>query len=307
MTHAATNSDRSRSIGWLDALFCIAIIAAAVVGMLDAWRDIYRLGRLDEELGYVLLAPVVIGWLVWTRRRRLRDCPITAQWLGLLAVAGGAAIYWYGYHHDPAVWRAGAVITAVAAFPAALGLRAAWRWAPAVAATIFLIPIDPNGRWRFAGPLQTITAEMTQNVCGLLGIPVDRAGNLLTVNGVGVTVVEACNGMRMMLTLFLVCYVVAFTIPLRGYVRLLFLLATPLVAVVANVIRLVPTVWMYGHRTAEAAERFHDISGWVMTGVSFLLLLGFFTLLRRATEADDDDGSVQEDGVTGVIRRRQTA
>jgi exosortase/archaeosortase family protein len=112
---------------------------------------------------------------------------------------------------------------------------------------------------------------------------VQRSGSLLSINGVDVTIAEACNGMRMVLTLFMVCYTVAFTTQLRPAVRALFLLASPLVAIVANVVRLVPTIWMFGNRSVQTAETFHTASGWVMSVLAFLLLLGFCRLLERAT------------------------
>ncbi|HTL30734.1 MAG TPA: archaeosortase/exosortase family protein, partial [Tepidisphaeraceae bacterium] len=95
-------------------------------------------------------------------------------------------------------------------------------------------------------------------------------------------VAEACSGMRMMLTLFLVCYTIAFSIPFRSWVRAIFLIVTPLVAIIANVVRLVPTVWMFGYRSPEAAERFHELSGWIMTGLAFLVLMAFVKLLKWA-------------------------
>jgi exosortase len=174
------------------------------------------------------------------------------------------------------------VLVAVGALIAGAGIGLVRRWAPALVATAFLIPIDPFGRYRIAEPLQNVTAAATQWVCDLLGIYVDRFGASLTINGVDVTVAEACNGMRMVMTLFMVCYVVVFTLPLRSWARVMFLALSPVVAVAANVIRLVPTVWMFGHKSAEAAERFHVVSGWAMTIVACLLLLGMFGLLRWA-------------------------
>jgi exosortase len=154
------------------------------------------------------------------------------------------------------------------------------RFAPVFAACIFLIPIGTGGRLHFAMPLETAAAHSTQTVCDLVGMAVDRAGNKLSINGVDVTIAEACNGMRMVLTLFMVCYVVAFSTPLRGWVRFVLLAASPLVAIVANVVRLVPTIWMYGNASTKAAERFHDIGGWVMTVAAFLVLMGLLRLLR---------------------------
>ena len=47
-----------------------------------------------------------------------------------------------------------------------------------------------------------------------------------------------------------------------------------------NVTRLVPTVWMYGRASAEAAEKFHDETGWAMLIVAFIGLMGVVRLLR---------------------------
>ena len=123
---------------------------------------------------------------------------------------------------------------------------------------------------------------------GAVGMMVDRHGNQLSLNGEDVYIQEACNGMRMIITLILVSYVFAFATPLRGYVRLLVTgILSPLTAIACNVIRLVPTVWMFGRAAKDpalldAAYRFHNTCGWVMLVVAFLLLMGVVRLLRWA-------------------------
>jgi exosortase len=197
----------------------------------------------------------------------------------------GWLVHWYGFNYDPAVWRAGAVIIAVGAFMTAAGRDVCVRLAPALAAAVFLIPIDPMGRYRIAGPLEIVTAQATQSLCDILGMSIERSGNLLTVGGRAVDIAEACNGMRMILSLMLVCYVVAFTFPFKPAVRIMLLFASPLVAIVANVVRLVPTVWTFGHESLATAERFHSISGWVMTVFAFLFLMGLTYVFGRLWNA----------------------
>ena len=276
-----------------ELLWAAGLAAAAVGIMWDAWAEILRLGFVNEELSYVLLAPVMIAWIAWVRRAQLASCRLRGGWVGLVVLAAGWLVYSYGYVADPVLWRAGAVLAAVGAVITALGTDVLLKFAPAFAATVFLIPISPNGRYRLAVPLQNATAQVTQTVCDLLGIYVDRSGNLLSINGVDVTVAEACNGMRMVLTLFLVCYVVAFTLPLRAGLRILLLVAAPVVAIISNVVRLVPTVWLFGHTSATTAERFHDVSGWVMTVAAFLVLMTSFRSLQRLTDSAARPGSVR--------------
>jgi exosortase/archaeosortase family protein len=80
----------------------------------------------------------------------------------------------------------------------------------------------------------------------------------------------------------LVAYVFAFSTPLKGYVRVLLLVLSPLFAIACNVIRLVPTLWVYGNQPMDTAEAFHDLSGWVMLVVAFLMLTSIIRVLRWA-------------------------
>lgn len=261
----------------------LAMVTACVVIAGNAWADLSTIGWKDEESSHVLLVPLVVAWLVWVRRGRLRSCEPGRRMIGTFLVAIGWFMWSFGYRHQvQSSWHLGAVILAVGGLLTALGRDVLVKFFPAFVALIFLVPVPATGRQLIALPLQHAIAQVTQNVGEVLGMEVIRQGNLLMINGHEVAIAEACNGMRMVFTLFLACYVFAFVTPLRGYVRALVLAASPLVAIIANVIRLVPTVWMFGHASPKVAEEFHTLSGWVMLVVAFLGLMGIVKVLRWA-------------------------
>lgn len=260
------------------------MVSAAVAATFDAWRDIFRLGYHDEELSYIMLAPIVIFCLAWSRRSALKNRTVAGNWVGAILLALSGAVFWYGYHFDPVIWRAGAVMIVGATFVAAMGTDVARYLAPALLAMIFLIPIDPDGRYHIAGPLEIFTSRATQVVCDIIGMDVQRDGNLLRINRTAVTVAEACSGARMVLSLFMVCYFVAFSPPLRAWwIRAALLALSPVIAIVANIIRLVPTLWAFAHLSPPAAERFHEIGGYVMLVAAFLVLMGIVRFLHALT------------------------
>src|SRR6185437_12847303 len=223
----------------------------------------------------------VFGWILLTRRAELARIQFRNQWAGPLLIAISWALWSYGYRHQVhTLWHLGAVGVLTGAAISLFGLNLLTRFLPAFGALLFLIPMAGERRQQFAIPMQLLTAQITQSICGACGMLVERHGSLLTLNGVGVAIAEACNGMRMIITLMIVAYLYAFITPLRAYVRVLLILATPLLAVVCNVIRLVPTVWMFAHASRPAAEQFHDVGGWVMLVVAFLMLMGGVHLLR---------------------------
>ncbi len=261
----------------------LALVAAAVTVQWRAWADIAEIALRDEEASHIILVPFVAAWMVWVRRGRLRSVAPRHGWAGLLMMMAGWGLSYLGFYHSfQAGWHSGAILMAVGAAITVLGTDVLWKFAPAFMVLAFLVPVPGMIRLELAGPLQTATATATQVVLDLFGSDVTRAGNLLMINGVQVAIAEACNGMRMVFALVLVSYGFAFGTPLRQYVRVLILAASPLSAIACNVIRLIPTVLVYGHMSDTFAERFHDFTGWLMLPVAFLILLGIIRLLRWA-------------------------
>jgi exosortase len=226
---------------------------------------------------------VVVGWLAWVRRRRLRDCRPVGSYVGPMLVLAGWLLYSLGDTHlVQTFWHGGAILLAVGCLTTVAGRDVLVKFLPAFLALGFLVPVPGMVRQQIAIPLQTVTAEVTQRVFEILGVAVERSGNMLSINGVDVQIAEACNGLRMVFALVLVSFAFAFGNPLRPYARILVLAAAPLSAILCNVVRLVPTVWLFGNQSRGFAEGFHDLSAWVMLLISFLILMGIIRLLRWA-------------------------
>lgn len=265
------------------AIAATAMAAAGVVATHDAWRDMLQIAINDEESSHLFLVPLIAAWLVWMRRGRIRWCQSESLWIGPVVIAVGWLISLVGYNHAmQSLWHGGSVLVVLGCVLSVLGRDALRHFMPALVVLVFLVPVPGMVRQEIAIPLQRATALVTQNLLEVLGMPISRSGSLLTINGVDIGIAEACNGLRMVFALVLVSYGFAFGTPLRMPVRLLILAASPISAILCNVIRLVPTVWLYGYQGHEIGQTFHDISGWVMLGLAFLILLGLLHLLKWA-------------------------
>ena len=261
----------------------VALAAAAVAATWDAWVAIVRRATLDDEQSHVLLVPIVVLWLVWVRRERLRGYVPEATWAGPVLIAAGWGLHRLGDTYlIESAWHLGAVVAAAGAFLAATGGGLLARLLPAFGALCFLVPVPGVVRHGIALPLQTATAECTRVVLETFGVAVDRSGNMLRVNDHEVMIAEACNGLRMAFALLLVSYTFAWGGPLRNGVRVAVVLATPITAIAFNVVRLVPVVWSFGALPASVADAIHAASGWTMLPFAYLALMGLMRLLRWA-------------------------
>jgi exosortase len=265
------------------AVAATVMAALGVAATFPAWADIYEIAYKDEEYSHIFLVPLVAVWMVWVRRMRFRYCRATGTGIGVIAAAVGWAVSSYGYHHGhQSLWHGGAVLVVLGCILAVLGKQVLFQFLPAVAVLVFIVPVPGLIRQQIAIPLQTWTAQITEVILEVAGIPVERSVNWLTVNGKPLEIAEACNGLRMVWPLMLMSYAFSFGLPLRNSVRLVLLLASPLSAIFCNVVRILPTVWVYSHHTDEVGLKFHDASGWLMLPVAFLLLLGIIKLLDWA-------------------------
>ncbi len=277
--------DRSYKNQWTSRKGLAALLMAAIAcaATFDAWADIFHIAWFDEESSHIYLVPPVLAWLIWVRRSRLRYCRVQPSYVGSVIIAVGWLVSAWGYRHSAqALWHGGAVLAAVGGVVAVLGRDLVQRLLPAFVVLVFLVPVPARIHHPLATRLMPVTAEATQKVSELLGVPAECDGNQLSINGHQVAVVEACNGLRLVFALVLVSYAFAFGEPLRNYVRMLILAASPVCAIICNVIRLVPTLWIYGYGPSAIADPFHNVAGWVMLVIAFLLLMGIIRLLRWA-------------------------
>jgi exosortase len=265
----------------------VALAAAmgtlGVLATLPAWKDIYLIAWMDEEYSHIFVVPFVAIFLVWVRRMRLRHCKPSGRIIGPVVVALGWILNSWGFYSGiQSFWHGGAVLVVVGCILSVLGKGVIFRFFPAFLLLVFLVPAPGRLRLAIAGPLQNWTASITQRLLEAGGvINTEVNGNALTINGHAVLVAEACNGLRMVFSLIMVGFAFCFAMPLRNYIRALILLISPLAAIFCNVVRIIPTIWMYGFMP-DYAPRFHEFAGWAMLPLAFLMLYGLIRTLQWA-------------------------
>lgn len=272
-----------QSIGWQRPhLACLLMLAAAAIALTwRGWADLAWLSVNDEESSHLLLIPLVMAYLLGQRWRVAQTTPPRVGLIGPAVLAMGVFVWEYGYRFDYRVGdHIGAVLVLAGTVACITGDRLVWRLWPLFLLLAFLIPVPYTVRIAIAVPLQRANALVAQELFLLSGINVLREGSVLEINGQRVGVAEACNGMRSILAVFLVCYAMAFATRIRVIARCLLLLAAPAIALLANVIRLYFTVLAYGYGSEELGDMLHDLLGWATIGVAFGFVWAVIALAR---------------------------
>jgi exosortase len=281
------------------------LVAAAVA--FAYWGVLARLGRFwweDENYSHGLLIPFVIGYILWAERETLAGILVRprAAW-GAAAVVAGLSALWVGTAGAELFTQRMSLILLLAGVCVYFW---GWRMLRALFVPLLLlalaVPIPTIVFNKVAFPLQLFASQCAVFVMRLLNITVLREGNVIELYPLGslttkkLEVVEACSGIRSLMTLVTLAVVFAyFTTPsdedgsggkrlarYRTLRAVLIVLAAVPIAIVTNAARVSGTGVLARYYGTQVADGFfHEFSGWVIYIAAFLLLFAFGWLIDR--------------------------
>jgi exosortase len=143
----------------------------------------------------------------------------------------------------------------------------------------FMIPIPAVIYNSITFPLQLLASRLAEHALPFLSVPVLREGNVLILpDGPPLSVVEACSGIRSLLSLTFLSLVYGYFFEKRAWLRVVLFLSTVPIAIVANASRVTLTGVMTQVKPELAEGVFHSASGWVI----FMIALAILICLHRA-------------------------
>ena len=212
---------------WFGILL-IACYAPVLYGLVHQWAT-------DEDMGHGFFVPAVAGFIAWRRRAELAAIkPIPNYW-GLALVIFGAIQMMLGtLGAQLFVARTAFLISLVGAVLFLGGTRTLKILAFPLFLMIFMFPIPAIIYARITLPLQLFASSVAETVLNFIGTPVLRDGNVLELaNGQRLSVVEACSGIRSLLSLSFLSLIYAYFFDHKVWMRWVLLVATVPIAIAA--------------------------------------------------------------------------
>ena len=139
---------------------------------------------------------------------------------------------------------------------------------------IFMVPIPAVIYFSATVPMQLFSTKITGFVLQVMGVPFIRQGNIIYLPQYTLEVVEACSGLRSLVTLLALSSLYGYlTLPGKTRPVILFLAAIP-IAIIANIIRLAFTaVGAYAVSANLAESLLHEISGLLVFVFAIILVI----------------------------------
>ena len=285
MAQTATRADRlelSLPKGLVIAGLVAGLYGPVLIRMIVQWWQ-------DPDYSHGFIVPLFVGYVLYQRRHQLRQVPLEPSNLGLPVMVGAIGFLLAG--------SLGAELF-VARFSLLFLLGgmllffAGWKMLRAVAFPLaflaLMIPLPAIIYNQVTFPLQLLASRLSSSGLELVGVPVLREGNVLVLPNYSLEVVEACSGIRSLMSLIALAVAYGYFVEKRNYVRITLVVLMLPIAVASNAMRVMGAgvlTYLFGPRAAEGF--FHLFQGWLIfvSAVACMLLvhwlLSHLTPLRR--------------------------
>lgn len=242
-------------------LLLIAVYAPLLAGLARQWST-------DPDMSHGFFVLPVAAFVVWRKRHELAAIRPVPNWWGLAIAAWGAVQMLLGTLAAQVFMVRTAFLVSLAGAILFLGGTQTFRiLAFPLLLLLFLFPIPAIIYARVTLPLQIFASAAAETVLNWIGIPVLRDGNILELPHQRLSVVEACSGIRSLLSLAFLSLVYAYFFDQRVATRWILLAATVPIAIAANAAR----ITLMGLFGLEGAS--HLFEGWVLFVVALGLLV----------------------------------
>jgi exosortase len=261
------------SIVWFGALL-IVCYAPILYRMANQWAN-------DENMGHGFFVPIVAGYAAWQSRARLAATPLKTNWwgLGIVVFAGLMSVV-----ATLGVELFTARLSFLVALVGTILFLCGTRWIKILsfplALMLFMIPIPAIVYSALTLRLQLLASELGEILITAMGIPVLREGNTLKLPSQTLDIVDACSGIRSLLSLLFLSLVYSYFTDKKVWMRWALLCATVPIAIGANGIRVAVTGFLSEIDTKLASGAYHEAEGYIVFVVALAALLATHRLLN---------------------------
>jgi len=257
-------------------LLVVLLYANVVARLVQQWID-------DPNYSHELFVPFCAAILLWVKRKAWLETRLAPSISGTflivaamgLLVAGtlGAELFLPRFS---LCLLLGGLIVYFAGWPMLRAMLAPWL------ILFLMIPLPAVVFNEIAFPLQLLASRIASGVLDVLQVPVLREGNIIVLPSMLLDIVEACSGLRSLMSLITIAVLYGLLFERRVWMRcLLALLAVP-IAVIANAFRIVLSGLLAEYVNTRLAEGFfHAFSGLLLFWLSLAALAGIHSASIR--------------------------
>lgn len=237
----------------------------------------------NPNYGHGFLVPIFSGYVLWSQRHQLAKVPLKPANFGLVVMLAAIGLLLLASLAAELFTTRFSLLVLIAGMVLFL---AGWRMLRAVSfplgLLVLMIPLPVIIFNQITFPLQLLASRLATFCLQFINVPVLREGNLIILPNYTLEVVDACSGIRSLITLITLAVAYGYLVEEKRWIRWLIIVIMVPIAIVSNSIRIFGAGLLTYHFGPSMAQGFfHEFSGWVIFVAALLLMFACHWVLKK--------------------------
>jgi exosortase A len=257
----------------------ILVLFFFIFAFFPVWRSLINAWSNSEDYSHAFFIVPISLYLIWIKKGELEQIPKKISIIGLCFFALSLSIYLVAFIAKIATITATAMVFTIVTLVWTLyGTQVVKLLAFPLFFLFLMVPIPSQIYSAATIPLQLFVSKVSTMLAMAADIPVYREGNVLHLPDRTLQVVEACSGLRSIISLFTLSLVFGYLYHSSNITRILLTSTTIPIAVLVNIVRVLTMLSaFYFFNLDLTSGTLHTYFGIIV----FLMALALLYLISR--------------------------
>lgn len=259
----------------------IIIFVLSIFTYFPVWKNLVTTWGNSENYSHAFAILPVSLWLIWMKKEKLQEVPVSVSKAGYSLFLFSILLYLLAFFGNIAtIASLSLIVTIIALVWTLFGPKITRLLSFPLFFLFLMVPIPAQIYSASTIPLQLFVSKISASIAIFFDIPLFREGNVLHLPGKTLQVVEACSGMRSIISLFTLGLLFGYISLKMNRNRILLAVTTIPVALFINIIRIIIMILAYYYFGFDlSSEKIHAYYGIVIFTMSLLLVFSNAKLL----------------------------
>ncbi len=262
----------------------LALLAIAVLfAFLNVFQNLWNAWVGSDDYSHCFFIIPIALYASWLKKERLAALSVKPSAFGGLCLIFLLFLYIISRHAEITTLSA---VFMVSVLFCLVFFLAGWVYLKELSFPLtllfFMIPVPEQIYSSLTVPLQLFVSQVSVSIAQLFDIPIYREGNVIHLPARTLAVIDACSGLRSLMSLVTVSLIMGYFFLHSHLLRVILMAVSLPVAILVNCLRVLVTILvLYSYQYDLTDDSVHSLYGLASFVVAFLLLFSIRSGLGR--------------------------
>jgi exosortase len=259
----------------------------AMVTFIIAYSPVYdliiKIWISSDDYSHAFLTFPILFYMVWRKRHLLSSINFNLNLFGVFLIIFSSILYLFALLSNVyTIVSYSMFFSIISVVYFLFGAKGISILATELLLLLLIIPISDQFYVKLTSPLQLKVSEISETFITFIGIPLFREGNVMHTAQKSFEVVEACSGLRSIITLVTLSLLMGYFVLKRPVYKLALILLSIPTAVIVNIFRVTIMIMLFHYFGLDATQGWsHTILGLAIFIFGLLLLFSIQAVFAR--------------------------